>query len=248
MDRQVRLQFLGSGDNFGSGGRFQTCIHVDSGSDRFLIDIGASSLIAMNRFGVRTRDVDFILLTHLHGDHFAGLPFLILESQLISRRTKPLKIAGPPGLETRILDTMEVLYPGSSRVAQKFPLEYIEYIDRIAMNLGAVVVTPHPVVHASGAPAYALRIECSDKVIAYSGDTEWTDSLIAAASGADVFICEAYFYEKKIKYHMDYRTLMAHHLKIGCKRLILTHMNTDMLRRLADIDVETAEDGKSITV
>lgn len=248
MARQICLQFLGSGDNFGSGGRFQTCIYVDPGSDRFLIDIGASSLIAMNRFGVRTSDVDFILLTHLHGDHFAGLPFLILESQLISRRTKPLRVAGPPGLETRILDTMEVLYPGSSRVAQKFSLEYIEYTDRIAMNVGTAVVTPHPVVHASGAPAYALRIECNDKVIAYSGDTEWTESLIAAASGADVFICEAYFFEKKIKYHMDYRTLMAHYPEIGCKRLILTHMNTDMLRRLADIDVETAEDGKSITV
>lgn len=248
MDKQVRLQFLGSGDNFGSGGRFQTCIHVDSGSDRFLIDIGASSLIAMNRFGVKTHAVDFILLTHLHGDHFAGLPFLILESQLISRRTKPLQIAGPPGLEMRILETMEVLYPGSSRVEQKFSLAYIEYTDRLAMNFGAAVVTPHPVVHASGAPAYALRIECHDKVIAYSGDTEWTDNLIAAASGADVFICEAYFFEKKIKYHMDYRTLMDHYSEIGCQRLILTHMNTDMLRRLADIDVETAEDGKCITL
>lgn len=248
MNRQVRLQFLGSGDNFGSGGRFQTCIHLDSGSDRFLIDIGASSLIAMNRFGVTTGEVDFVLLTHLHGDHFAGLPFLILEAQLISRRTKPLKIAGPPGLEPRILETMEVLYPGSSRVEQKFSLEFIEYTDRVAMNLGAAAVTPYAVIHASGAPAYALRIECHDKVIAYSGDTEWTDNLIAAASGADVFICEAYFFEKKIKYHMDYRTLMAHQSEIGCKRLILTHMNTDMLRRLADIDVETAEDGKSITV
>ena len=88
----------------------------------------------------------------------------------------------------------------------------------------------------------------NDKVIAYSGDTEWSDSLIDVASGADLFICEAYFFEKKIKYHMDYRSLMAHHSEIGCKRLILTHMNTDMLRRLENIDVETAEDGKSITV
>lgn len=46
------VQFLGSGDAFGSGGRFQTCIYVDAGQTRFLFDCGASSLVAMKRFGV----------------------------------------------------------------------------------------------------------------------------------------------------------------------------------------------------
>ncbi len=50
----VRLRFLGSGDNFGSGGRFQACIHVDTGATRFLMDCGASSLIPMKRAGIST--------------------------------------------------------------------------------------------------------------------------------------------------------------------------------------------------
>ena len=72
----VRICFLGTGDNFGSGGRFQACIHVDTGTTRFLIDCGASSLIAMKRTGISSAAIDAILISHLHGDHFGGIPFL----------------------------------------------------------------------------------------------------------------------------------------------------------------------------
>jgi ribonuclease BN (tRNA processing enzyme) len=99
---EVRVQFLGSGDAFGSGGRFQTCIYVQSDATRFLIDCGASSLIAMRRFGVDPSLVDVILLTHLHGDHFGGLPFFILDAQLISKRDPVAGRSRPPGLKARL--------------------------------------------------------------------------------------------------------------------------------------------------
>lgn len=141
---------------------------------------------------------------------------------------------------------MEVLFPGSSRVQQKFPLEFIELRDKTAMEIAALIVTPYRVIHASGAPPYALRVECAGKVITYSGDTEWTEALVHAAQGADLFICEAYFYEKKVKNHLDYRTLMKHWRELECGRLMLTHMSADMLNRLPEIDLEWAEDGKRI--
>ncbi len=244
--KQVSVQFLGSGDNFGSGGRFQTCIYVQTENGRFLIDMGASSLIAMKRFGVETAEIDFILLSHLHGDHFGGLPFFILESQVISRRKRPIVVAGSPSLETRVINTMEALFPGSSHTKRDFSLEFIEYSDKETTTMGLIAVTPYPVIHPSGAQAYALRIECQGKVITYSGDTEWTDNLIGAAWGSDLFICEAYFYEKKIRYHLNYKTLMLHRRDLNFKRLILTHMNKDMLHRLPGIDAEWAEDGKQI--
>src|SRR5437762_2999841 len=108
---QVAVRFLGCGDTFGSGGRFQTCFYVQSEEARFLIDCGASSLIAMRRFGVDPLAVETILITHLHGDHFGGLPFFLLDAQLVSRRTEPLVIAGPPGLEARTRAAMEALFP-----------------------------------------------------------------------------------------------------------------------------------------
>jgi ribonuclease BN (tRNA processing enzyme) len=245
---EVRVQFLGSGDAFGSGGRFQTCIYVDEGRVGFLLDCGASSLIAMRRWDVNPSLIDIIVLSHLHGDHFGGLPFFVLDAQLISRRTKPLVVAGPPGLESRIRDAMEVLFPGSSRVQGEFPLEFVELTDGSPTKIGPLVVTPYGVIHASGAPPYALRVEAGGKIIGYSGDTEWTDTLIRASQGADLFVCEAYFFEKGIKYHLDYRTLMAHRGKLGCRRLVLTHMSHDMLDRIESLDVECAEDGKQIVV
>jgi ribonuclease BN (tRNA processing enzyme) len=93
-----------------------------------------------------------------------------------------------------------------------------------------------------------LRVECGGKVIAYSGDTEWTDDLIEAARHADLFICEAYSYDKKMKFHIDVPTLMEHRQEIQCRRLVLTHMSEDVLSRISGMDLETAEDGKGIVL
>jgi ribonuclease BN (tRNA processing enzyme) len=245
---EVSVQFLGSGDAFGSGGRLQTCIYVQTDATCFLIDCGATALIAMRRFGVDPASVEAILLSHLHGDHFGGLPFFYLDAQFISQRTKPLVVAGPPGLEERIRQTMEALFPGSSRTQQRFESEFVELADERKTSVASISVTPFGVEHESGAPAYALRVTCGGKVVAYSGDTGWTDSLIRVAAGADLFICETSFFDKKVPFHLDYETLMEHRAELGCRRLVLTHMSGGMLRRIRDLDVEAAEDGMRILV
>jgi alkylated DNA nucleotide flippase Atl1/ribonuclease BN (tRNA processing enzyme) len=242
----VRVRFLGSGDNFGSGGRFQACIHVDAGAIRFLLDCGASSLIPMKRAGISSAAIDVILISHLHGDHFGGLPFFIIDAQLISRRQAPLTIAGPPGMKQRVQDAMEVFYPGSSQVARKFAIDYVELTESKITSLGDLTVLPVRVVHGSGAPSYAYRIGCAGKIIAYSGDSEWTDTLRTVADGADLFICESYFFDKQMKNHISYRTLMAHQAELGCKRLILTHLGEDLLARLGEVELEVAHDGLEV--
>jgi alkylated DNA nucleotide flippase Atl1/ribonuclease BN (tRNA processing enzyme) len=239
----VRVLFLGSGDNFGSGGRFQACIHVDTGAFRFLIDCGASSLIPMKCAGISTAAIDVILISHLHGDHFGGIPFFIIDARLISRREAPLIIAGPPGLKQRVREAMEVFYPGSASIDRKFAVDYAELTEGEITSLGELTVFPVQVVHGSGAPAYAYRIGCAGKTIAYSGDTEWTDALRTVADGADLFICESYFFEKQMKNHLSYRTLMAHRAELRCKRLIITHPGEDLLGRLGEVELEVAHDG-----
>ena len=245
---EVSVRFLGSGDAFGSGGRFQTCIYVSFEATHLLIDFGASSLVAMKRFGVDPSLIDIILLSHLHGDHFGGLPFFIMDAQFVSRRRKPLVVAGPPGLEARAFEAMEVLYPGSSQTKREFALKFVELSEEAAITVDPLVVTPYSVVHPSGAPAYALRVVCGDKIIAYSGDTGWTDALIRSANGADLFVCECFSLEKVGGYHIDYQTLMYHRTELECRKLILTHMNDEMLRQLGSLDVEGAEDGQIVVL
>src|SRR5215208_787452 len=208
------VRFLGSGDTFGSGGKLHTCIHVRSEETSFLIDCGASSLIAMKRFGVDPSSIDAVMITHLPGDHFGGIPFFVLDAQLNSRRTRPLTVAGPPDLESRVHDTMEALFLSSSRARRRFELGFLDLGEGEATGIRTLTVipygVPYSVVHPSGAPAYALRIECEGKVLSYTGDTGRTDSLLSATRDADLFVCEAYFSEKKVPYHLDYRTLMEH--------------------------------------
>ncbi len=243
----MKVRFLGSGDAFGSGGRFQTCIHLEVGASQVLVDCGTSSLIAMRRFGVDPQAIDAVILSHLHGDHFGGMPFLVLDGQF-KRRTRPLLVAGPPGVAERVREAMEVLFPGSTRIERKFETRFVELADRAPVTVGPVGVTAFEVSHASGAPPFALRVAAEGKVVAYSGDTEWTDSLIDAARGADLFIAEALFYDKRVRYHLDLATLLRHRARLDCRRLVLTHMGEDMLGRLDGLAVEAAEDGKQLLV
>lgn len=243
----MRLTFLGSGDAFGSGGRMQTCLLVDTGGHRLLVDCGATSLVALRRQDVDPAAIEAVLISHLHGDHFGGLPFLLLDGQF-RRGARPLVVAGPPGIESRVREAMDALFPGASGVRRRFETTFVEWSAGRPVEIAGASVTPYPVVHPSGAPPFALRLEADGRVLAYSGDTEWTDTLIDAARGAHVFVCEAYTFDRPIKYHLDYTTLAAQRPRLDCRRLILTHMSTDMLTRLGDLPVETAHDGLSTDV
>lgn len=245
---EVSFTFVGSGDPVGSGGRLQTCFHVAAPSGRFLIDCGATTMAGLKREGMDRNAIEAIFITHLHGDHIGGVPYFILDAQLIAKRTAPLVIAGPPGLEERLRDAMDVTFPGLSDVDQRFEIRIVELEPGQRTAIGAVGVTPFEVVHACGDPPYALRLETDGKTVAYSGDTEWTEALIDVARDADLFVCESYFYEKEIPNHLDYRTLIAHREELRCERLVITHMSDDMLSRLPEIDLEYAEDGKRIAV
>jgi ribonuclease BN (tRNA processing enzyme) len=239
----MHLQFIGCGDALGSGGRANTCFHVRGERSNFLIDCGASSLPAMKRLGVTRDAIDLILITHFHGDHFGGLPFLLLDAQF-TRRSRPLVIAGPQGIEIRLKNLMEALFEHSSKTQQRFELSVVALAPRETKTFGEVTVTPFAVVHGeSGGPFLAYRIEAEGRVIAYSADTEWTETLIPAAHGADLFIAEAYYYDKIIKNHLSLKTLEIHLGEINAKKLILAHMSDDMLARLDSLPHTAANDG-----
>ncbi|KRR07731.1 MBL fold metallo-hydrolase [Bradyrhizobium jicamae] len=242
----MQLRFVGCGDALGSGGRFNTCFHITGSSINFLIDCGASSLPALKRLGIVRDAIDLILITHFHGDHFGGLPFLLLDAQF-TRRSRPLVIAGPQGIETKLANLMEALFEHSSKTRQRFDLSVVALEPEQSRTFGEIKVTPYPVVHGeSGGPFLAYRVEAEGRVITYSADTEWTDALIPAARGADLFVAEAYYYDKIVRNHLSLKTLEAHLGEINARRLVLTHMSDDMLGRVSELPYTTAEDGMVI--
>jgi ribonuclease BN (tRNA processing enzyme) len=244
----MQLRFVGCGDALGSGGRFNTCFQVTGRRVNFLIDCGASSLAALQRHGIARDNIDLILITHFHGDHFGGLPFFLLDAQF-ARRTRPLVIAGPEGIEMRLTQVMEALFENSSKTKPRFDLSVVALGPRETRSFGAVDVTAFPVMHGeSGGPFLAYRVEAEGRVIAYSSDTEWTETLIPLARDADLFIAEAYYYDKVVKNHLSLNTLEAHLAEIKPKRLILTHMSDDMLGRLDTLGHLAASDGMIVEI
>ena len=247
----MKLTVVGCGDAFGSGGRLNTCYHVASADRVLLLDCGASTMIGLDRLGLDTDAIETIVISHLHGDHFAGLVFFLLHAQHVARRTVPLDIIGPPGIEARLHTASEALFPGSMAVERRYRLTFHEIGAAAPVSTGVWTITALPVSHPSGAPSHALRVTDGRSVLAFSGDTEWTDTLVPCALGADLFIVECYAYDKDIRYHLSWRTLEPRLPELAARRLLLTHMSRPMLEArhaITDSRVVVAEDGLVLDV
>lgn len=240
----MQLQFVGCGDAFGSGGRFNTCFHLTGRNINVLIDCGATSLVAMNKLAINRNDITTIILSHFHGDHVGGVPFFLLEANYVLKRRRALTIVGPPSLKARYGEIMEVGFPGTKALDLHFPLRLTELAIGKPSEVGGLRMTPFHVKHDDRAgPCLGFRFEAEGKVIAFSGDTEWIDTVIDIGHEADLFICEAFTRDKPVETHMALSSLERHLGQIRPKRLILTHMGNDMLARRAEVPYETAEDG-----
>jgi ribonuclease BN (tRNA processing enzyme) len=247
----MNLTVIGCGDAFGSGGRFNTCFMIDAGERRVLLDCGASTPVALKARTIDLNSIDGVILSHLHGDHFGALPFLLLDWQFHARREKPLTIAGPPGTRDRLNAACEVFFPRSSKNAWRFPLEISEIAVGVPDEILGFAIRTTEVVHQSGAPSTAVRLSAGAKVLSYSGDTEWTDALIPVADGVDLFIIECYDYSRDLPGHMNFAKLRQKRAELRARRIMLTHMNPTMLARIDEARSDgllVAEDGLVVEI
>ena len=260
----MRLTIVGCGDAFGSGGRFNTCFFLETAKGTLLVDFGASSLVALKAHRLDPDRIDAIVLSHLHGDHFGALPFLLLDAQFLARRERPLLIAGPPGTRARIDQLLEVFFPKSTTNKWRFSWDVMEIeVGRPTDVLGHSVITTE-VLHYSGAPSTAIVLSDGVKRFAYSGDTQWVDALLSVADGADLFIGHR-ARMRKVEARalgIDQRSFLRHvraeHLaqrrvlpSLRARRIMLTHMNPVMLAHLDEVraaGVLPAEDGAVIEI
>ena len=240
----ITINFIGTGDAFGSGGRLQACMLVDTPDARFTLDFGCTSLVGLRNLGINPNSIDGILLTHFHGDHCGGVPFFLMDSMLGAKRDRELTIAGPEGTEDHLARLHEVLFPGSSVMVPGFPVNYIELIPEETVQVMGLELTSIQARHTAETFPLAFRIETNGRSVVYTGDGEFTEELNELAEGADLLIAESYFHSKKVKWHLNYPDVK----KLSPKKVVLTHMHAEMLSHASEVPEICAYDGFVLSV
>lgn len=143
----VRVTILGSGDAFSAGGRLQSSALVESPEAALLLDCGATVLPALRGLNLSAERIDQVFLSHVHGDHFAGLPFLFLHYLYIEPRVRPLVIIGPPGVEARVRTLFATMYADTAAEPLPFQLDFIEMLPGERMCHNDMELVPFPARH-----------------------------------------------------------------------------------------------------
>ena len=244
----MRVTVLGAGDAFCSGGRRHSAYLVEAPDACFLLDCGATTLLALKSLGIPAERMDFVAISHLHGDHFGGLPFLFLEYLYEKPRSRPLTIVGPPGTEERVRTLHATMYREVSERPCCFDIRFRELLPGQQTALFGVQLLPFRVPHQERDISFGYRVETADRALLYSGDCGWNEDLVRYSHETDLFICECCYFQTETSFHISYPRIAQEQHRLGCKRLLLSHIGREVLERQGEVALECAHDGMVIEV
>ena len=241
----MRLTVIGCSGSFAGPESAASCYLLEGEQDghtwRVLLDLGSGALGTLQRY-VDPVTVDAVLVSHLHPDHYFDLSGLYVMWKYHPGGPRPrIPVYGPRGVAEQCARAYGLRQdPGMSE-----EFEFHEY-DGHPIRLGPFTVHARRLVHPI--TAYGLRVESGGHTVVYSGDTEWCEALVEAARDADLFVCEAYTFSRRVRYHLDHATLARNLDRIRARRVILTHLGPDMLTHRHEAVAECADDGLVVDV
>jgi ribonuclease BN (tRNA processing enzyme) len=239
------LLMVGTSDHFSSGGRRQAAYLLRAPSGTVLIDCGLTTLVGLAALGVARSEVDAIVLSHFHGDHFGGVPsFLLGTLDFEDRRRTLLTIAGPPGVEARVRAAARALGHALENHRFAFPLRFLELsAGAPAREIGPVRVSLFEANHAPDSCPHGMLLDDGARRLAYSGDTGWFDALPERVAGADLFLCDCTHVRPEYAYHLSLEELAARRAQFDCGQIVLTHLGREMRARRSAEGFSLADDG-----
>jgi ribonuclease BN (tRNA processing enzyme) len=240
----VRLTFLGTGTPLGLRGLHQSCILLETHGQRLLLDCGMTAVASLGRIGVDAAEIDAIIVSHLHGDHFGGIPLLLLDAALRGR-ARPLIIAGPRRTRERVNQTLKVFGWQNARLETA---TFVQLVPGEPVTIAGCEVTAFEVSHDRETEPLGLRVVADGAIVGYSGDAGWSEALVKIAHGADLFICGVWSVDMADPTFIDMKTLVEHRAQLDCKRIILTHLGPSMLEHLPQVQFDVAHDGLRIEI
>ncbi|GIW21378.1 MAG: MBL fold metallo-hydrolase [Candidatus Sericytochromatia bacterium] len=239
---------LGSGDACSFGGKNQTSFFIKTDKKTFLLDCGPSTLSELRRRNINTDKIDFILNTHMHGDHYGGIPYLLLDLN-INYKIESFLVIGAEGIAERLNILQDLLYPGYGFEKFKFKMIFEELKPYQEINVDDIKIKSYPMLHSAYSYCFGYKIEYKNKSFAYTGDTGWTNEIINLSNNTDLFIIECSYYNKDIRNsHVSYKELLENINKINTKNILLTHLSKDAYDNIDKISHAIAYDGMKIFI
>jgi len=237
------LVFIGTSDAFGAGGRRQTAMLLRAPSGAVLLDCGATTIGGLTQLGIAREEIDAVLVSHYHGDHFGGIPFLLLAALYEDERKRPLTIAGPPGIAAQVHALASAMGYAIEEREWSFPIRFEELHPGREREIGPVRVDTFEVFHQPHTAPHGLALRFGSQRLVYSGDTGLFPDLPDRVGETDLFVCECTYYDNDFAYHVNHRDLVARKHEFRCQRIILTHLGEEMLPHRGRAAFETADDG-----
>ncbi|MFL5311328.1 MAG: MBL fold metallo-hydrolase [Myxococcales bacterium] len=186
-----RVVALGSADAFSSAGRGNTAWLVEDGAPPCAVDLGPTALLALRKLGHDPQELQAVHFTHLHGDHIAGWPFLLVDAVYRARRQEPLAVTGPPGTRDRLRALWSACYADAAGNDLPFPLDVQELEPGDAASVCGRRVEALRAQHQRPPHvALSLRLHGPAGVLAFTGDTGPHPGLAALAHGAALLCAE----------------------------------------------------------
>src|SRR5690242_11090429 len=164
----MRLTILGCGDAFGSGGRNNSGYLVETADRLFPLDCGPTTLLALKRAGYDPARLDAVFLSHLHGDHAAGLPFFFTDYLHEHPRAGPLCVAGPAGTEERVRGMFRWMFGEQAEPRDPPPTEFRELAPGRDETIAGIRVAPFRVPHQARDVSLGLRVACGGRTLLFS--------------------------------------------------------------------------------
>jgi ribonuclease BN (tRNA processing enzyme) len=219
-EQPLDVFFLGTGNSFAPGGRAFSSFLLN---DHYLFDVGPTVLQQLGRAAISPNDIDLVLVSHFHADHYFGLPFLILDAWHRQRR-RELLIAGPPGIEERTENLLETAFTGLSPKITSFKRRYFEVEDGLKTEIGGLKLRAAEVVHSPDLRCFAFQASVGGRTITYSGDSTLCDGLLSLVPGADALILECSCGNEPVHLSPEEVDEVLRHLSPG-SRTVLTHLD-----------------------
>lgn len=225
----MRVIFAGVGEAFDEN-LGNTTVLVTTGSGKrkrqILLDCGFTGAHAFWKASQDPMDLDAIWVSHFHGDHFFGVPLVLLRFWE-QGRTKALTLVGQMGIEEKVISAMDLAYP-RFRPKIQFPIEFEEAAPGKDLDLLDFQWSFAENGHSS--PCLAIRLDHDNKSIFYSGDGSPTDQTLALAERCHLLVHESYGLEKEQLGHGTMNLCVEFARKTRAQALALVHVNRDVRR------------------